>query len=80
MALADQIESLIKKRTKSPTHCAYAVFYNNLPKEDQKALDNAWKNNYPVSVVVAAIRSEGHKTSSDAVRAHRSGTCRCPKE
>lgn len=80
MALADQIETLIKKRTKSPTHCAYAVFYSNLSKEDQKALDAAWEKNYPVSVVVRAIRSEGHKTSSDAVRAHRNGTCRCPKE
>lgn len=80
MALADQIEILVKKRTKSPTHCAYAVFYSTLSKEDQKALDNAWQNNYPVSVVVRAIRSEGHKTSSDSVRAHRNGTCRCPKE
>jgi hypothetical protein len=80
MALADQIDNLIKKRTKSPTHCAYAVFYNNLSKEDQKALDNAWEKNYPVSVVVAAIRADGHKTSSDAVRLHRNGSCRCPKE
>ncbi len=80
MALSDQIENLIKTRTKSPTHCAYTVFYNSLSKEDQKALDNAWANNYPVSVVVRAIRADGHKTSSDAVRAHRSGTCRCPKE
>jgi hypothetical protein len=80
MALEDQINNLIKNRTKSPTHCAYALLYSRLSKEDQKALDNAWAKNYPVSVVVAAIRSDGHKTSSDAVRAHRSGTCRCPKE
>jgi hypothetical protein len=80
MALSNQIESLMKNRTKSPTHCAYAVFYSKLSKEDQKALDDAWAKNYPVSVVVAAIRSEGHKTSSDAVRLHRNGTCRCPKD
>jgi hypothetical protein len=80
MALSDQIENLIKKRTRSLSLCAYAVFYNNLSKEDQKAIDNAWEKNYPVSVVVAAIRSEGHKTSSDAVRLHRNGSCRCPKE
>jgi hypothetical protein len=80
MALDDQINNLIKKSTKSPTYCAYALLYSRLSKEDQKALDNAWAKNYPVSVVVTAIRSDGHKTSSDAVRAHRNGTCRCPKE
>jgi hypothetical protein len=47
MALADQIENLIKKRTKSPTHCAYTVFYNNLSKEDQKSANESI---YPVSV------------------------------
>jgi hypothetical protein len=80
MALDDQINNLIKKSTKSSTYCAYALLYSRLSKEDQKALDNAWAKNYPVSVVVTAIRSDGHKTSSDAVRAHRNGTCRCPKE
>jgi hypothetical protein len=81
MALANKIEEL--KSTRGIRHsveCAYQVLYNRLSKEDQKALEDAWAKNYPVNLVVAALRSDGHKTSSDAVRAHRNGTCRCPKK
>jgi hypothetical protein len=54
--------------------------YDSLGKEDQKTLDEAWEKNYPVNLIVQALRSEGHKCSSDTIRIHRNGTCRCPKE
>jgi hypothetical protein len=81
MGLADKIENLkINRGLKRTVECAYQSLYDKLNKEDQKALDDAWEKNYPVNLVVSALRSDGHKTSSDAVRAHMSGTCRCPKE
>ena len=58
--------------------CAYKSLYDRLPKEDQKALDEAWARNVPASLIVRALRQEGHKTSSDSVRAHRNGQCKCP--
>lgn len=79
MALGKALEEILKTSKRGNTHCAYQVMYNNLPPADQKALDAAWETNMPLSLVVRALRQEGIQTSSDSVRAHRKGMCRCPK-
>lgn len=82
MALDNAFNEILSKRKThtSSIYCAYQVMYNNLSKEDKKALDDAWAKNYPINLVVQALRSDGQKCSADTIRVHRNGTCRCPKE
>ena len=81
MSLADKLKEMeIATVRKYSEFCAYQELYNSLDDKDQKTLDVAWAKNYPVNLVIKALRADGHKTSSDAVRAHRNGTCRCPKK
>jgi hypothetical protein len=82
MALENAINSILSKRTsnKSNLHCAYQVMYNKLSKEDQKTLDNAWAKNFPINLIVQALRADGQKCSADTIRTHRDGTCKCPTE
>jgi hypothetical protein len=83
MALDKAFDEIISKRVAGRllrNQCAYKSLYDILSKEDQKTLDEAWEKNYPVNLIVQALRSEGHKCSSDTIRVHRNGTCRCPKE
>lgn len=79
MPLEKIIKDLSKNTKKTSIYCAYQELYNSLPSEDKKALDEAWKINLPVSLIVRALRQEGHKTSHDSVGAHRRGSCKCPK-
>jgi hypothetical protein len=78
MALADTLDEFAN-RTRKSNGCAYMALYNSLSKEDQKAIDKAWDKGIPVSLIVKALRQEGHKTSQDSFRAHRKGECKCPK-
>ena len=82
MALENAINSILSKRTsnKSTIYCAYWVMYEGLSKEDKKTLDDAWAKNFPVNLIVQALRADGQKCSADTIRTHRDGTCRCPKE
>ena len=82
MALENAFTEILSKRTthRMSTICSYQVMYNALNKEDQKTLDDAWAKNYPVNLIVQALRSDGHKCSADTIRTHKNGTCRCPKE
>ena len=82
MALDDKFTEILSKRTIRRTTgiCAYQQMYESLSKADQKTLDDAWAKNYPTNLIVQALRSEGMKCSSDTIRLHRNGTCRCPKE
>jgi hypothetical protein len=82
MSLNDKFDEILAKRTIRRTTgvCVYQEMYNNLSDKDKKALDEAWANGYPTSLIVQALRSDGHKCSSDTIRLHRNGTCRCPKE
>lgn len=82
MALENALKEIISKRTvrRSGGVCSYQEMYNTLNADDKKTLDEAWANGYPVSLVVQALRADGHKCSADTIRLHRSGTCRCPKE
>lgn len=82
MALENALQEIISKRTIRRTGgvCTYQEMYDNLAPNDQKTLDKAWAEGYPVSLIVQALRADGHKCSADTIRLHRSGTCRCPKE
>jgi len=83
MALEKAFDEIIKKRVAGrllSNQCAYKSLYDTLSEADQKTLDEAWEKNYPVNLIVQALRSEGHKCSSDTIRVHRNGTCRCQKK
>jgi hypothetical protein len=80
--LNDKFIEILAKRSvlRGSLFCAYKEMYDGLSKDDQKALDDAWAKNYPTNLIVQALRADGHKCSSDTIRLHRNGTCRCPKE
>lgn len=82
MTLEKAIEEILatRKDNKSLTVCAYQVLYNSLSDADKATLDKAWANNYPINLIVQALRKDGHKCSSDSIRAHKQGSCKCPKE
>jgi len=82
MALENALQEIISKRNirRVGGVCTYQEMYDNLAENDRKTLDKAWADGYPVSLVVQALRADGHKCSADTIRLHRSGTCRCPKE
>ena len=83
MALENAFNEIISKRIAGrllSNQCAYKSLYDSLSEKDQQTLDKAWEKNYPVNLIVQALRSEGHKCSSDTIRVHRNGTCRCTKE
>jgi len=73
-------EALHKMNKSKPEICAYQILYLSLNDDDRKALDNAWANDVPARVILRALRAENHKTSNEAISAHRSGNCRCKKE
>ncbi len=82
MALDKAIQSILESRKVNHGFaiCAYQALYNSLNEQDQKTLDDAWAKNYPVNLLIQALRADGHKCSADTIRTHRNGTCRCPKE
>jgi hypothetical protein len=80
MALSDKLEMLKATKRKTTGDCAYQLLYASLTEIDKKALDDAWAKGYSVNIILSALRSDGHKSSNESIRAHRSGTCRCPKE
>ena len=80
MGIANRLEELAVARQKPETFCAYQSLYDSLPKEDQKALDDAWAKGYSINLILTAIRSEGHKSSNESLRAHKNGACRCPRK
>lgn len=80
MTLANSIEEFSKNTRIYSEVCAYQALYDRLSKDDKKAIDDAWAKGIGVALIVRALRKEGHKTSNDSVRAHRAGTCKCPKK
>ena len=76
MALSDKLEEaneLVKPR------CAYQVMVNKMTETDRTALQAAWDKGYSQRVILRALRAEGFKTSNEAIMAHRTGQCKCPK-
>ena len=81
MALDKAFSEILSKRTshRMSNLCSYQVLYNSLSEQDQKTLDEAWEKQYPTNLIVQALRADGHKCSTDTIRTHKKGTCRCPK-
>ena len=77
MGLADKITKINKDVHGSP--CTYKKMIDSMPVDEQKALEDAWKKDISQRIILQALRSEGYKTSNEAIRAHRTGVCRCPK-
>jgi hypothetical protein len=80
MALVDKINEQVAARKKMRVgYCAYQSLYDSLSKEDQKAIDEAWAKGYSINIILSALRSDGHKSSNESLRAHKNGTCKCQK-
>jgi hypothetical protein len=77
MGLADKITKINNDVHGSP--CSYQKMIISMPEEEQKALEEAWKKDISQRIILQALRSEGYKTSNEAIRAHRTGVCKCPK-
>jgi hypothetical protein len=76
MALFDKLEEvneLVRPK------CAYQVMVNKMTEADRTALQAAWDKGYSQRVILRALRAEGFKTSNEAIVAHRTGQCKCPK-
>ena len=79
MTLKNTLDSLAINRKNTSVYCAYKALYNSLTKEDQKAIDDAWAMGYSTNIILLALRSEGHKSSNESLRAHKNKVCRCPQ-
>ena len=77
MGLADKIEQI--NATANGNKCVYQAMIDAMPKEEQEALQAAWDKGYSQRLILRALRSEGYKTSNEAILGHRSGSCKCPK-
>ena len=75
MALSDKFAELTNVNIK----CAYIMLLENMKEEDRIALDEAWKKGISQRIILRALRSEGYKTSNEAMFNHRTGNCKCPK-
>jgi len=79
MGLGDKLEKANKNK-RSTNWCPYQYMYDNLTLENQKALDDAWVRGLSANVILSALRSEGIKSSNEAIRAHKNGICKCLKK
>lgn len=80
MALADKLQELQKAQKRQLNICAYQAMYDSLTPENRKALDEAWSKGLSVNLILAALRSEGIKSSNESIRRHFKGLCACPKK
>lgn len=79
MTLENTLHNLTANNYRIGDKCAFQSLYDRLPEADQKALEAAIKRKVPTSIIVKALRQEGHQTSNDSARAHLKGECRCQK-
>jgi hypothetical protein len=77
MSLADRLEEI--NGLVHNSKCVYVLFLESMKKEDRKALEDAWEKGISQRVILRALRTEGYKTSNEAISNHRTGNCRCPK-
>jgi hypothetical protein len=76
MALFDRLEEaneLVKPK------CAYQSMVDNMNETDRAALQSAWDKGYSQRVILRALRADGFKTSNEAIMAHRTKQCKCPR-
>jgi hypothetical protein len=77
MGLADKLEKIQDQVL--GTKCTYVLMLENMPDEERKALESAWDKGYSQRIILRALRSEGYKTSNEAIANHKSGNCKCKK-
>jgi hypothetical protein len=78
MALEDKLAALSVSTRRLDT-CSWQSLLLRLNDKDRKSLENALERKIPLSIIVKALRQEGHATSMDSVRSHLKGSCRCQK-
>ena len=79
MSLEKKLHELASKQRGFNEFCAYQVTLNSMSEKDRNALEEAWKKGYSANIIVKALRAEGYKATSESIRNHRRGVCRCPK-
>jgi len=79
MSLEKKLEELMASQKPYSKFCAYQMVLNTMPDKDLKALDDAWERGLSANIIVKALRAEGYKTTPEAIRHHRKGLCKCPK-
>lgn len=79
MSLEKKLEELASQQKPYSKFCAYQMVLNTMPDKDLKALDDAWAKGLSANIIVKALRAEGYKTTPEAIRLHRRGMCKCPK-
>ena len=77
MALADRLEEI--NRLVHTNKCVYVLLVESMKEEDRLALEAAWDKGISQRVILRALRTEGYKTSNEAILNHRTGNCKCPK-
>lgn len=80
MALRDRLKELEKTKIRPENFCPYQAMYDKLSDQDKIALDTAWAAGFSANLVLSALRSEGIKSSNEAIRLHFKGLCKCPKK
>jgi hypothetical protein len=80
MALKDKLAEIEKSKIRKEDYCPYQTMYDSLSEQDKKALDEAWAKGYSANIILSALRSEGIKSSNEAIRLHFKGLCKCPKQ
>lgn len=79
MSLEKKLQELASSQKPYSKFCAYQMVLNSMPEKDLKALDDAWAKGLSANIIVKALRAEGYKTTPEAIRHHRRGMCKCPK-
>lgn len=79
MTLEETLNALAAQ-TRRADICSWQVLMNNLSEKDCAAIEKALERKIPYSIIVKALRTEGHNTSNDSMRAHQKGTCRCQRK
>jgi hypothetical protein len=79
MSLEKKLEELANSQKPYSKFCAYQMVLNSMPDKDKKVLDEAWSKGLSANIIVKALRAEGYKTTPEAIRLHRKGVCKCPK-
>lgn len=74
MTLADRYKQTIVSQP-----CPYMLTVNSMSAEDQKTLEELWANGISQRTILRLLRAEGYKTSNEAIMAHRTKTCKCPR-
>jgi glycerol dehydrogenase-like iron-containing ADH family enzyme len=77
MALSDKLAEI--NHLVHGGKCAYQTMLDNMLPKDREALEQAWDSQMTQRVILRALRSEGYKTSNEAIKNHKEGMCKCPK-